>query len=208
MPTKDEGKAKTRVGEQITKRGLFLGYHTQPGELWSGDYLVLEWESIRCQPDAPPSKCRISRVGELFNVQADEKVFPLAVYREKEELRVIAPDSAKGATGDGEPSQLDEVPDPAGTPEPRSTDAPGAPIDEDTEEGTARAVPDSPEAPIFPSEDPLAWAVTVPDGQERRDTRGEGEVTGIGRKVRKYKGSKRPPGIDPEVWSSPTLFTR
>ena len=67
---------KSRVGEQITRKGLFLGYHTQPGELWSGDYWVLDWESIRRQPEAPPCKCRIYRVSEIFNVKADETAFP------------------------------------------------------------------------------------------------------------------------------------
>ena len=89
----------------------------------------------------------------------------MAEYRDAEELQVIAPDSAELPRGDGDPAQLDKVPDPAGTPEPALTAAQAAPSD-DTEEGTAKAVPSSGEAAAVPSsEDPLAWAFIAPDGK-------------------------------------------
>ena len=39
----------------------------------------------------------------------------------------------------------------------------------------------------------------------QEDKLGQGEVLPYGRTVRKYKGSRRPPGIDPDVWAR--LFT-
>ena len=57
------------------------------------------------------------------------------------------------------------------------------------------------------SGDPLEWAYAAPEETERRDTRGEGEITGTGRRVRKYGGSRRPPGIDPDLWASRLIFS-
>ena len=35
-------------------KGLFLGYHIQPGGKWSGDYYVVAWSDLRDGPDCPP----------------------------------------------------------------------------------------------------------------------------------------------------------
>ena len=50
-----------------TRTGLFVGYHIQPGCLWSGDYLVVDWEKLQSSPDATPGQCRLSMVTPLSN---------------------------------------------------------------------------------------------------------------------------------------------
>ena len=49
-------------------------------------------------------------------------------------------------------------------------------------------------------EEDMAWLVGAENVGVPEDRRGKGETQITGRKVRKYVGSKRPPGIDPQVW--------
>ena len=111
--------------------------------------------------------------------------------------KVYDTDTPERPTDPEVPGQLDRVPEPAGSPGPEAGAAKAALADDDRSETAAEPF----------SGDPLEWAYTAPDGSQRRDTRGEGEVTGTGRKVRTYGGSKRPPGIDPALWSSPLVFS-
>ena len=50
-----------------TRTGLLVGYHIQPGGLWSGDYLVVDWEKLQSSPDATPGQCRIHRTTTIVN---------------------------------------------------------------------------------------------------------------------------------------------
>jgi len=52
----------------------------------------------------------------------------------------------------------------------------------------------------------LAESVAVPPPRVAGDERGKGEADVSGRRVRKYAGSSRPPGIDPMAWSR--LYSR
>ena len=45
-------------------RGLLVGYSTQPGGKWSGDYLVVDFEQLQIEPDSSPSKCSVHRTSE------------------------------------------------------------------------------------------------------------------------------------------------
>ena len=49
-----------------TRKGLMVGYHVQPGGLWSGGYLVVDWEILQHHPDATPGQCRIHRTSDVF----------------------------------------------------------------------------------------------------------------------------------------------
>ena len=49
-------------------------------------------------------------------------------------------------------------------------------------------------------EEDMAWLVGAENVGVPEDRRGKGESQITGRKVRKYSGSTRPPGIDPQVW--------
>ena len=75
-----------------TRKGLFLSYRTNPGEVWSGAYYVVEWETLRHKPSANPSQCRIHEVEEIFNFDPSNIRFPLAEYREELQLRVCSSD--------------------------------------------------------------------------------------------------------------------
>ena len=46
----------------------------------------------------------------------------------------------------------------------------------------------------------LDWLQNPPE-RAKEDKRGQGETLITGQKVRKYKGSTRPPGIEPYVWA-------
>jgi len=52
----------------------------------------------------------------------------------------------------------------------------------------------------------LAESVAVPPPRVAGDERGKGEADVSGRRVRRYAGSSRPPGIDPMAWSR--LYSR
>ena len=49
-------------GKQKTRYGIFSGYHMQPGELWSGTYLVAEWWTLKNNPELRPAKVPIHRI--------------------------------------------------------------------------------------------------------------------------------------------------
>ena len=76
--------AKRQVEEKElghrTRKGLLVGFHVQPGGLWSGDYLVVDWDTLQHHPNATPGQCRIHRVPEVFYDWANLD-FPLADYR-------------------------------------------------------------------------------------------------------------------------------
>ncbi len=74
------------------------GYHVQPGGLWSGDCIVVDWEALQYHPDATPGQCRIHRTSDvLFDLDSIE--YPLAEYRKMEERVVKLPRKGAGLRG-------------------------------------------------------------------------------------------------------------
>ena len=67
-----------------------VGFHSQPCGLWSGDYLVVDWEHLQSHPNATPGQCRIHRTSDVF-YNAGSIEFPLAQYRKMEERMVQLP---------------------------------------------------------------------------------------------------------------------
>ena len=160
-----------------TRKGLLVGYHVQPGGLWSGDYLVVDWEILQQHPDATPGQCRIHRVSDIFCDVAKFE-FPLAEYRKIEERVVKLPRDVRAESPKQKPAYAPGQIDPPG-------DVSGPPQGEANASG-------------------LDWVGLFGAGPQD-DMRGKGEVLPHGRTVRPWKGSKRPPGIDPDVWAR--LFT-
>ena len=155
-----------------TRTGLFVGYHIQPGCLWSGDYLVVDWEKLQSNPDATPGQCRRHRTSTIVNHDPGKAEFPLANYRAMQERLVKIPSVVESEKSTSAfPGQLD--PD----------------VDGEAAEQSAGESGD----------DLFGW-VGGGDGEPKEDLRGRGEVHPDGRTVRKWAGSSRPPGIDSDVW--------
>ena len=71
--------------ESKTQAGLLVGYHTQPGGRWSGDYLVADFEPFKEDPDAEPRHVRVHRMKEVIPPGRLEPLrFPLAEFRQKQ----------------------------------------------------------------------------------------------------------------------------
>ena len=68
--------------DRRTRTGLFVGYHLQPGGLFSGDYYVADFEGFRVNPGAWPKDVRIHRTRNVVDVGKIEPIsFPLAEYQ-------------------------------------------------------------------------------------------------------------------------------
>ena len=81
LPTPSPAETKrAKSFEPKTRDGLLVGFHVQPGGLWSGDYLVADWETFRHHPDATPGQCRIHRTSAVF-WDPTKVEFPLAEFR-------------------------------------------------------------------------------------------------------------------------------
>ena len=85
-----------------------VGYHEQPGGLWSGDYTIVEFAALRTNPDLPPSSCSLHRTSEIVGYDPKVLYFPLAKHRNASERMVVG----------REKSLADDVP-------PSSASAPG-----------------------------------------------------------------------------------
>ena len=82
----------------------------------SGDYIVVEFETFRTNPDAKPSECRIHRTKEMLDPQRLGLItFPLAEYR-LQQTREISDDP--GATK-WDPWRPPVIQDPKELPTPR-----------------------------------------------------------------------------------------
>ena len=182
--------------------------------MWAGSYYVVEWETLRRKPSAKPSQCRIYEVEEIFNFNPASIRFPLAEYREELQLRVCS-------SSDEEPNPVttaipDVLPFPVegGKPQPAVTAGPEQSGSVDsavpvkfTDSAVTPRSPSAAEAdPLAPDskkdgEEDMAWLVGAENVGVPEDRRGKGETQITGRKVRKYVGSKRPPGIDPKFGS-------
>ena len=173
MPTASPKETKRDKGwEQRTRTGLFVGYHMQPGCECYGDYWVVDFENLQGDLDACPGQCRMNRTAGMYWDHSNLQ-FPLQGYRTVQETTVH-----KGVVEAEEPaltSQLDFVPD-AGAP---------SVVTASTQTG---------------DESQMEW-MKHGTGADALDRRGQGEVLPTGRVVRPWKGSKRPPGIDPDVWA-------
>ena len=65
--------------------GIFVGYHVLPGGIWSGDYLVAEFDTLLADIDAAPypqGKVRVHRVKEVCDY-LNPPIYPIAILREK-----------------------------------------------------------------------------------------------------------------------------
>ena len=69
--------------ESKTRPGIFLHPHAQPGGIWSGDYIIADFEAFRSNPNAEPKDVRIHRTKEVIPLNhLGPLKFPLAEYRE------------------------------------------------------------------------------------------------------------------------------
>ncbi len=68
-----------------TRPGLRVGYFQQPGGEWSGDYIIVEFEAFRINPDAKRSEVKIHRTREMIPPNRLGPItFPLAEFRLKQ----------------------------------------------------------------------------------------------------------------------------
>ena len=67
LPTMSPAEAKRqKAWGQRTRVGLLVGWHLQPGCVWSGDYYVVDFEKLQQNPDAKPHECRIRRTSVVL----------------------------------------------------------------------------------------------------------------------------------------------
>ncbi len=64
MPQPDT-KLDSMGGKQLTMPGIFVGYHTHAGGLWSGDCLVADYAPCKKYCDVGRAKVNIHRVKEV-----------------------------------------------------------------------------------------------------------------------------------------------
>ena len=48
-------------------QGVFIGYHTHAGGLWSGDYLVADYAPFEKQCDVTRAKVKVHRIKGVMN---------------------------------------------------------------------------------------------------------------------------------------------
>ena len=173
--------------------GVFIGYHIQPGGLWSGDYLVADLAPFRLDCDVAKSKVKIHRIKEVLPSRHGLFNFPVARWRQKLVLW-----QSYGIPDDPDMPGLcassdDDEPPPQGGVSDNPTDRPGSSTDG---LGVATAGSD----PLAPPSVPLAGVLPPQGGAlsangiaPGTDTRGMGLETFEGRgSVRVRKGSTRP----------------
>lgn len=91
MPTANPNKDPAAF-QGKTKPGLFLGYHIQPGGLWSSDFIVVDFAKLREDPELAPGGCNIARTPEVFITYPGAPYkFPLAEHRKILEENVQRP---------------------------------------------------------------------------------------------------------------------
>ena len=157
----------------------------QPGEVWSETYLVAEWWPLKNNPELGPAKVPIHRVTKILNYDAGDVKYPLQEYREAHEmlLSLKAVDKERLEYYGGSAS--------------RETDQPPPQVPDDPNQ---LGVGTGSESETEKIDEALDWLQNPPEGA-KEDRRGQGETLITGQKVRKYKGSRRPPGIEPYVWA-------
>lgn len=81
---------KAPAFEPRYRAGLFLSYHFHSGGIWSGDYYVAEYETLRTNPEAEPKSVRVHRIPEVLPVgRLTDLVFPFAEYRMRQRVADI-----------------------------------------------------------------------------------------------------------------------
>ena len=162
-----------------------------PGGLHTGDYLIADYAALKNNIDAGINQVKVHRVKEVVTSVVGSYQFPIAELRRESEL--------KGVNFDAPIEVPDVVAD-----EPDAAEYIGQIEDEENfqqdEVASGSGGPDA-----APAEEAPHPKGSTPAGGS--DERGKGEVVD-GRKVRKYKGSTRPPGIMPEFWQRATLKDR
>ena len=92
------------------KLGIFLGWHTQPGGVFSGTYLVAEFETFKTEPDIGPSASavHIHRTAQVDTPGVYHCLsFPLADYRKKSrEVPVSSSDKEVSSGADAPPEEV------------------------------------------------------------------------------------------------------
>ena len=77
MPTPVIGKEPAPFDSR-TRFGLFVGWHTNPGSIFTGDYYISDFEKFKEAPDSKPSEIRIHRTKEVWALKQAVTKFPLA----------------------------------------------------------------------------------------------------------------------------------
>jgi hypothetical protein len=89
MPVPETGKEPAPFDSR-TCLGVFVGWHTNPGSIFTGDYLVADFEKFKLAPDSKPSEIRVHRTKEVWSLKQSVPKFPLAEYREKVDSNIAA----------------------------------------------------------------------------------------------------------------------
>jgi hypothetical protein len=68
-------------------QGVFIGYHTHAGGLWSGDYIVAEYAPFMKDCDATRAKVKVHHIREVVRNMSGQFVFPVAERRRERALK-------------------------------------------------------------------------------------------------------------------------
>ena len=204
--------------------GLMVGYEVHPGGRWAGDYHVVEYEPLRANPDITFRQMRrhIHRIKEVWMVRDKDRQirYPLgerkrAIARLPPELHVVAGDSIFNNTDNYD--QWGGHEDDGSADNPGQAEGPAVahpPVDPAEVLATEAGAPGTYEAfincdgvlddncsEIGGWSNRPAGGIGPIDRYRQPDTRGEAGWAQGGEWVRKYKGSQRPPHINPKMWT-------
>ena len=161
-----------------SNEGIFLGYYIQPGHDWKGEYLVAKLEAADYHVNW--GALTIQRTKRL-ELPSEGFIFPLkALIDSKAPKADRLEDQVIPQTPKAVPLESSLHP-----PQDEYEYEPGTPLPADSD-----VEPDAPQEPVFPDLKLTPKGEIIPDGFHW-----DGH-----RIVRNYKGSKRPAGIDSELW--------
>ena len=161
-----------------SNEGIFLGYYIQPGHDWKGEYLVAKLEAADYHVNW--GALTIQRTKRL-ELPSEGFIFPLkALIDSKAPKADRLEDQVIPQTPKAVPFESSMHP-----PQEEMEYEPGTPVPADSD-----VEPDVPAEPVFPDLRLTPKGEVIPDGFHW-----DGH-----RIVRNYKGSKRPVGIDSELW--------
>ena len=107
MPTR---RKNIKVGfDNKLQYGLFVGYFVQPGGVWSGDYLVVDFSVLSTKPNAAPSECKTYRTSEVYGFDPNAMKFPLAEWNRKQQRTVASDGTANVVSPDGQVEPITTV---------------------------------------------------------------------------------------------------
>ena len=70
-----------------TMPGVFVGYHTHAGGIWSGDYLVADYAPFKKDCDVGRAKVKVHPTREVVKNLSGKLIFPVAERRRERALK-------------------------------------------------------------------------------------------------------------------------